>query len=175
MNRNVWLVVVVALALFVAPLRGDEVTHQVTGLFMPEREADLREAAAKLKEAKLVRIDVKKAEAVFDYDVKKFGKPDQAIKKLDQMLRDVSAGTFGVKPLCTKPDKLKWIEIPVAGLDCKACTWVAYEAVYMLDGVERATASFRDGKVTALIDPAKTDRSKLEAALKKRQVQVKAP
>ena len=46
----------------------------------------------------------------------------------------------------------------------------AYEAVYKLDGVERATASFREGRVTALIDPSKTDRKALEDALKKRGV-----
>jgi hypothetical protein len=40
--------------------------------------------------------------------------------------------------------------------------------------VERATASFREGLVTALIDPDKIDRAKLEAALVKRGVQLKA-
>jgi hypothetical protein len=72
-------------------------------------------------------------------------------------------------------DTLKLIEIPVAGLDCKACCLAAYESIYKLDGVERATASFREGRVTALVDPEKIDRSKLEDALKKRGVQLKAP
>ena len=44
----------------------------------------------------------------------------------------------------------------------------AYEAVANIDGVEQATASFKDGRVTALIDPTKTDRAKLEDALKKK-------
>ena len=44
-----------------------------------------------------------------------------------------------------------------------------------LDGVERATASFRDGQVTAMINSQKTDRATLEAALKKKGVQVKTP
>jgi hypothetical protein len=39
--------------------------------------------------------------------------------------------------------------------------------------VERATASFREGRVTALIDPQKTDRAKLKAALQRRGVTVK--
>ena len=90
-------------------------------------------------------------------------------------LLKLAAETFGAKPLrTTSLDKLKLIEIPVAGLDCKACSLAAYEAVYKLEGVERATASFREGKVTALIDPTKTDRAKLEAALKKREVDVKS-
>ena len=42
-----------------------------------------------------------------------------------------------------------------------------------MDGVEQATASFKDGKVTALIDPARTSRDALVDALKKRQVNVK--
>ncbi|HTU22227.1 MAG TPA: hypothetical protein VMG10_29580 [Gemmataceae bacterium] len=44
-----------------------------------------------------------------------------------------------------------------------------------IDGFETATASFREGRMTALIDPAKTNRATLEAALKKRGVDVKAP
>ena len=34
----------------------------------------------------------------------------------------------------------------------------------------QATASFKDGKVTVLFDPAKTDKSKLEDALRKKGV-----
>src|ERR1043166_8955086 len=144
------------------------VKHQVTGLFMPEREQDLREAVAKMTDVKLVSIDYKNAEATFDYEIAKFGKPDQAIAKLDGMLKTASNHTFGIKPLRTTPmEKLKLIEISVAGLDCKACSLAAYEAVYKLDGVERATASFRDGRVIALIDGSKTDRATLEAADRK--------
>jgi cation transport ATPase len=69
-------------------------------------------------------------------------------------------------------EKLKSIEISVAGLDCKACALAAYESIYRLEGVERATVSFREGRVVAVIDPAKTDRAALEAALKKKGVQV---
>ena len=35
--------------------------------------------------------------------------------------------------------KLKLIEIPVGGLDCKACSLAAYEAIYKIEGVERVT------------------------------------
>ena len=168
------IAIIIAFTLMSAPLRGEPVKHQVTGLFMPAREADLRELVATLPGVKLVRVDFKNAEAVFDYEVKKFGKPDQAMKALDQMLQQASRGAFGIKPLSTTPaDRLKLVVIPVSGLDCKACSLAAYEAVYRLEGVERATASFRDGKVTALIDPSKTDRAKLEDALKKRGVSIK--
>ena len=153
-----------------------EVKHQVTGLFMPEREQDLREAVARIPDVKLVRVDYKNAEVVFEYDVAKFGKPEQAIQKLDAALRSASSSTFGVKALSAVPkEKLQWIEIKVAGCDCKACSLAAYEAIYRLDGVERATASFREGRVTALVDAARVDRSALEAALKKKGVQLKSP
>lgn len=151
----------------------EPVKHQVTGLFMPEREQDLREVMAKIPDVKLIAVDFKNAEATFDYDAAKMGKPEQVIAKLDQMLRSASAGTFGVKPLRKTPlEKLQLIEIAVGGLDCKACSLAAYEAVYKLDGVERATASFREGRVTALIDPTRTSRTALEDALKKKGVKL---
>lgn len=157
----------------------DTVKHQVTGLFMKEREQDLREAVEKIPNVKLVSIDFKNAEATFEYDPAKAfpgAKPAQATQLLDNLLKSASSNTFGLKPLRSVPlEKLKLIEIPVAGLDCKACSLAAYEAIYKLDGVERATASFREGRVTAHIDPAKTDRARLEDALKKRGVQITSP
>jgi copper chaperone CopZ len=154
-----------------------QIKHQITGLFSTDREQDLREAVQRISQVKLVSIDFKNAEATFEYDAAKLfpnAKPDEVVQKLDGMLRTASSHTFGIKPLRTTPlDKLQLVEIPVVGLDCKACCLAAYEAIYKLDGVERATASFREGRVTALIDPEKTDRAKLEAALVKRGVQVK--
>ena len=75
----------------------------------------------------------------------------------------------------TPLEKLKLIEIPVVGLDCKGCSYAAYEMIFKLPGVERATASFKAGMVTALIDPKQTDQSKLEEALKKGGVEIPAP
>lgn len=153
--------------------------HQVTGLFSTDREQDLRETFKQIPEIHVVSIDFKNAEVTLEYSTKKVfanAKPDEIIQRLDGMVKSASNHTFGVKPLRTVPrDKLRLIEIPVAGLDCKACCLAAYEAVYRLEGVETATASFRDGRVTALIDPKKTDRSKLEAALKQREVAAKSP
>jgi len=103
-------------------------------------------------------------------------RPEQIIERFDNKLREVSRSTFGIKPICATPrDKLQFIEIPVLGLDCKACCLAAYEAVYKLEGVEQATASFKDGLVTAWIDPQQTNREKLEAALKQRNVTLKPP
>lgn len=69
-------------------------------------------------------------------------------------------------------EKLQFVEIRVVGLDCLACGLGAYEAVQNVEGVETATASFKTGLVTAWIDPEKTDRSKLEEALKQRGVEI---
>jgi len=155
------------------------VTHRITGLFDSSREADLRQVIAALPGLTLVSIDFPNAEVTFRYDPAvafKDTKPDKIIERFDNLLRNASHSTFGVKPLCATPkDKLTRIEIPVGGVDCRACSLACYEIVAKIDGVEQATASFHDGKVTALIDPAKTNRAALEDALKKREVDVKKP
>jgi copper chaperone CopZ len=157
--------------------RADQIKYQVTGLFSPDREQDLREVVQSIPQVNLVSIDFTNAEVTFEYDPAKVfpgAKPEERIQRFDNLLVTASHRTFGVKPLRSVPlDKLQLIEIPVAGLDCKACSLAAYEAVYKLNGVERATASFREGRVTALIDPAKIDRARLVDALEKRGVDVK--
>ena len=159
------------------PKADEPIKHQITGLFSTDREADLRETFKQLPEFKLVSIDFKNAEASFEYDLAKVfpnAKPEQVIERFDNLLRQASRHTFGVKPLRSLPkDKLTLIEIPVVGLDCKGCSLGAYDAIYRLPGVETATASFKEGRVTALINPEKIDRIELETALKQRGVQLK--
>ncbi len=155
------------------------IKHQITGLFSPDRVRDLRVVFEKLPQYRLVEIDFENAEASFDYDAAKVfpnATAEQIVEQFDGQLRNASRHTFGMKPLRTiEKTKLKLIEIPVVGLDCKGCCLGAYDAVYRLKGVETATASFKDGRVTALIDPAKIDRTELEMALKQRGVQLKTP
>ena len=155
------------------------VTHRITGLFSPEREADLRKALEKLPEIKLVRLDFSHAEGSFTYDATKAfpgTKTVDIVKKFDEQLRNASNHTLGVQPVSsTAKDKLRRVEIPVAGLDCKACCLAAYEIIYKMEGVEQATASFKEGRITALIDPQKIDRPALESALKQRGVTVTTP
>jgi hypothetical protein len=154
------------------------VKHRITGLFAREREEDLRAAFRKIDAVKLLALDFERAEATLEYvPAKAFpnAKPHEILARLDQIVKSASNHTFGVKALPSVPrEKLLFIEIPVAGLDCKACCLAAYEIVYKLEGVETATASFREGRVTAWIDPTKTNRTRLEAALKQRGVEVKA-
>jgi len=152
------------------------IKHRVTGLFSPDRKDDLREVLQKLPDVKLVGIDYETSEATFQYDPAKIlagSKPEQHVERFDNLLRSASSSTFGIAPLCTTPkDKLTRVEIPVVGLDCKACCLAAYETIYKIEGVAQATASFKDGKVTALIDPQKTNQAALEMALKSRQVEL---
>ena len=151
---------------------------QITGLFSKDRVDDLHQLMKLMPGIKLIGVDFKTAEASFEYDSEKVfpgAKPEQISERFDNLLRQSSRSTFGAKPLCAIPrEKLTLIEIPVVGLDCKACCLAAYEAIYRIDGVEQATASFRDGLVTAWIDAEKTNRAALEDALKKKEVQLKS-
>jgi copper chaperone CopZ len=174
---------VMAVLLGVLPAPGalaevQTVKHRVTGLFSREREDDLREAVKKMSDVSLVSIDFDIAEVTFSYDPEKLfqkgTKEKDRLERFDALLKQASSHTFGAKPLCTTPrEKLTRIEIGVVGPDCKGCSLAAYEHVAKIDGVEQATASFKDGLVTALIDPAKTNKAALEDALKKRQVKLK--
>src|SRR5882672_1768240 len=166
------IVLLAALALLAPDVQ--PVKHRVTGLFNKEREDDLREVVKKLQDVTIAGIDFDTAEVTFSYDpVKLLGKGNekQLLERFDNMIRQASNHTFGVRPLCATPkEKLTRLEIPVAGLDCRACELSAYEVIFKIDGVEQATCSFKQGKMTALIDPEKTNKAALEDALKKRNV-----
>ncbi len=161
------------------PANSKLIKHQITGLCCPEREKDLREAFAKLPKFKLMAIDYENAEVTVEYDPAKIWpgeKPERYVELFSNEIGSVSRYTFRAKPLRAKPlDKLKRIEIPVAGLDCPGCSFGAYRIIYELPGVETAAVDFKKGLVTALIDPEQTDRDTLKAALKKAGVDVEVP
>lgn len=154
-----------------------KLTVRVAGMFSPDREKDLREVFAEWPEVQIAAIDFDRAEVALTFDGEKLfpkAKPADVLARLDERVRNSSSSTFGIRAVSTVPkEKLKRIEIAVAGLDCKACCLAAYEIVAKIDGVEQATASFKEGRITALIDIDKTDKAKLEAALKQRGVTVK--
>ena len=96
------------------------------------------------------------------------------LAKLNDRIRNLSSATFGIKAASVVArDKLTRVEIGAAGLDCRACCLGAYDLVAGVEGVEQATASFREGRITVLFDPTKTDKAKLMAVLKERGVTVK--
>jgi copper chaperone CopZ len=177
-----WPFAVLCLAL---PVAAEEPSHEqdlkvrITGLFAPDRVEALETAVAGLPDITLVHVDFDTTEATFRFQPSRAfpgSKPEHFVEQLDGRVRSASRHTLGVRAPGTVPrEKLKHIEIPVAGLDCKACALGAYEAIYRMDGVEQATADFKAGLVTALIDPAKTDAAKLAATLRSRGVEVKVP
>ena len=173
-----WKLIACLTGLFVlAPLAAADppgLKVRVTGLFAPSREKDLREALADWPEVKIASLDFDCAEVVLAFDSEKLfpkAKPADVIARLDERVRNLTNHTFGIKAVSAVPkEKLVRVEIAAAGLDCKACCLAAYEIVAKIDGVEQATASFKEGRITARIDPAKTEKAKLEAALKERGV-----
>jgi hypothetical protein len=150
----------------------ERVTYRVTGLFSPEREKDLRAGFEALPDFKLIAVNFDEAEITVEFAPAELWpgeKPARVAELIDDKVRGATGHTFGVKPRRQiARDKLRQVVIPAAGCDCKACCLAAYEAVAALDGVYQATASFKDGRVTALIDPATTDRAKLADALRKK-------
>lgn len=148
--------------------------YRVFGMFSPDRQDDLRMVMQKLPDIKLVSIDYDAGEATFEYDIKKvFGTPtaEELPIRFDNQVRGVSNSTFGIKTLCTIPrDKLERIEIPVYGLDCKACSFACYKMLVEVDGVEFCTASFKDQRAVVWIDPSRTNRAALETHMKQREV-----
>ena len=165
-------------------LHADESKHRIIGLSEPSREQDLRDQVKTMPEVELAALSFDTAEVTFRYDPaklipgynpKKPPAPEVITKRLEDLLRVASNGTFTLVPLSTLPaDKLQKIELPCGLLDCKGCRYAAYIAIAKLDGVERATVS-ATSLLTAWIDPAKTNREALVATLKKGHVELKTP
>jgi hypothetical protein len=170
------------LFLMAASLHAGEARHRILGLSEPSREQDLREQVKTMPDVELVSLNPSTSEAVFRYDAARLfpsfnpkKPPNEAAitKRLEELLRAASRGTFMLKPLATlSEDKMLKVEIQAGLLDCKACRYGAYIAIAKLDGVEHATVN-ESGLVTAWIDPARTSREALESALKKGRVELK--
>jgi hypothetical protein len=154
--------------------------HSVVGLFSPDRVGDFHKTMADIPELHLVHLDYETARATFRYDLKALF-PTMNLKKppkdadieqrLSRMLGDASNDTFSLKPDPQIPaGKLTKVEIAIGILDCKGCRYGAYLLVMKEEGVVRATVV--DKLITAWIDPGKTNRAAIEAALKKGTVEV---
>jgi copper chaperone CopZ len=146
---------------------------RVVGLFMSDRVDDFRELMKQFPEASLLTVDFDTATIRYAADSGQFrnAKPEQIVERLNNRVRQLSTGLFSLKPIGPIPrEKLKQIEFPIKGLACKACSLAVHDILARVEGVEHVTASFRDSLATAWVDPARTDRAKLEAALKQRGV-----
>jgi copper chaperone CopZ len=156
--------------LFANASQAGEIALHVTGFFSNEREADLREAVEKIEKVEIKSIDFEMAIVTFGFETEETDS-EKIRSEIDNKLKNASNHTFSVIfPSPIEKEKLKHVEIAVVGLDCKACSYAIYRAIYQIEGVVRATASFKEGKVTALIDPEKTNRAALVEALTKRNV-----
>ena len=134
----------------------ETITHRITGLFSPQREAALRAAMEKLPGVKLVSVDFEHAEAVFAYDAKvafKDTKPEKVVERFNELLRNATRSTLGIAPLDPTPkDKLTRIEIAGTACDCQACALAAYESIFKVAGVTAATVDFKAGRISTSAD-----------------------
>ncbi len=161
----------IALLLIVAALghAADEpqtIKHRITGLFEPARADQLRALFKDHAKVKLLNLDFARAEGTFSYDPKTYSNAD-----FGQWMHE---RTFQIKAASTTPaDKLSTIEIAVLALDCRGCCFAMHNFLINEPGVEQATPHMKEGTISVLIDPTKTNQAALEAALKKRDVQLK--
>jgi copper chaperone CopZ len=151
------------------------VTLRVIGLFMPQRADDFRKLMKQFPETSLPTVDYESAQATIRYaadsELFRNAKPEQIVERINNRVRQLSGYTISVQlPGDIPDDKLTRIEFAIQGLDCMACSLAVHDILTRVEGVEHATASFRDGVANAWIDPNKTDRTKVEAALKQRGV-----
>jgi hypothetical protein len=165
-----------------APTFGDDqfdeshaVTLRVSSLFIPERVDDFRELLTDFPEVRLRSVDYKTAIATFAYaaesDQFRNAKPEQIVERINNLVRQLSQGTFSVKPPGPVPHgQLERVDFPIVGLDCKACSLAVAQILEREEGVEHATASFGEKRATVWIDPSKTNREVLTATLKQRNV-----
>ena len=153
------------------------VQYSVRGLFQPDRKVAFVHGAKALENCRLVGVDYDTARATFTYDDEAQGfkkaKPEQVLQQIDNQIRKATNYTFSLlQPGAVPEAGLKRIDFTIEGLDCLGCSFGVYNAVATLEGVERATASFHDGKLTAFIDPSKTSREALAEVLKKKEIKV---
>ena len=186
-GRDTLLMILMALiGLFAgATLRAEEqsTTVRIIGISDPGRVEDFRTALKSVPELQLVSVDGEKASAVLRYEISAIITkpkpkpadlaPEKILEQLNNLVGKASVHTFSVTaPTGVAEDKLVKVEFKVGILDCKGCRYGAYIVIAKLDGVERATVNSTNRTLTAWIDPAKTNKDALEAALKKARVEL---
>lgn len=153
------------------------VEYAVRGLFQPDRKNVLSSATKTMQNCRLVEVSYEKATASFVYDDEAQGfkkaKPEQVLQQIDNQVRNLTNHTFSIMPRSILgEDKVQRIDFTVEGLDCLGCSYGLYSTVEKLQGVERAYASFHEGRLTVFVDPTKTNREALAEVLKKREIKV---
>ena len=151
------------------------VNVRVVGLFMPERVDSFRTLMNEIPDARLQSVEFDTAEARIQLathsDLGRSTSAEQIVERLNNKIRYLSTGLYSVKALGqVSHNDLERIEFGIIGLDCHACSLAVHDVLIQVDGVEHVTASFRQRQAIAWIDPQKTDRLKLEEALRQRNV-----
>ncbi|HET6881774.1 MAG TPA: DUF1592 domain-containing protein, partial [Pirellulales bacterium] len=150
---------------------------RIMGIYAPHRADFFRQAMTQANDARLLSLagDMAEAELAYDPDSDRFrgAKAEQLPERFDQLVRNLTEHTVAAKALSAVPlERIERLEIPLIGLDCEACSLGVYDILTRIDGVEQATASFRDGKAIAWIDPSRTDREAILKLLKQRDVRI---
>ena len=102
-----WASVLVCLSLHTAlllaedqPAAPEQLRFQVTGLFQPDRERDLRDLFAREKRITLVSLDYARAEVVVKFEPTRLWpgeKPEKYVEQFDNFLRNASRHTLDRK------------------------------------------------------------------------------
>ncbi len=172
-----------ALALFLllagtSPAEQARYQYRVTSYFIPERAEAIRKAFKEFHEGiAVVGMDFETATVTLRFDSEAVlgeaaSRTDEHRRQaLDRGLLHLTRGTINLLPPGNVPEeRLKEVSIPIAGLDCIGCSYAAYEAVRRVEGVDYATASFRNGRVLARFDKERTSEDALRKALLKRRI-----
>jgi hypothetical protein len=170
---------------FALPLHAEPqtTTVRIIGISEPARLEDFRKAVNTVPGLELVSVDTEKASAVLRFELPAVitkpkprpedVTPQKVLEQLDNLIGKASIRTFSLTaPTGTSEAALTKVDFHVGVLDCKGCRYGAYIAIAKLDGVERASVESSTRMLTAWIDPSKTTKETLEAALKKARVEL---
>ena len=147
---------------------------RVLGFFDEEQVDFFKSTIAELEGIELVDVNYEKAEATLRLSDERFiqkGDLAKQVAGVNTVLRPAARSVF----IVMEPDLIPLTErskitLPIAGLDCRGCSYGAYLCVNELEGVSRATADFGEGHVIVHYDPDKITPLDMEAALAKKSV-----
>jgi hypothetical protein len=144
--------------------------------------ADFEKALGLMPEVQLEKLDAERQEVTLGCDLTRLypqspmnHKPteEQLRQQVDNVMRRVSNGSFGLKAISAVPvEKLRREEIAVTLQDCPPCRTFVYGTAMKVDGVERAAFDAKANKLVVWLDPAKGELKPLMEALEKAKVEL---
>ncbi len=148
------------------------VSGRVIGLFHPDQISRLRDAVEAIPGISIQKLDYQSSTATFTFSDELYydGDLKRTREAIDRMLRGSTNGMFEFLPKVEEEENWKQVIIPIAGLDCMACSYAAYLAVCKIGGVCRATADFGRGKLEVWIIEKKISIQGLHDVLVKHRI-----